>query len=84
MKTSTSFGVTYFPPTDLRTVFVEDCTYAMPRETWEGAAIVMGNSVRQWKPSYWPSRKKRLVDNVVETYSEYIKNSDALAMSQNP
>lgn len=80
-----SFGITYFPPTDSRTVFVEDCTYSMPMETWEGAALVMGNCVRQWKPSYWPSRKKRMVENVVASYSKYIYNSNehhALALAE--
>lgn len=76
MKSAKSFGVPYASPTDLRTVLIEDCTYSMPREGWDGVALIMGNCVRQWRASYWPSRKRRLIDHVVAAYTKYVTEAD--------
>jgi hypothetical protein len=51
----------YFPPSVLRTMFVEEYTAAHGAEPdmWDGCAAIMGNSVPQWRKHYNPSAKRR-------------------------
>jgi len=68
MKTAPS-GLPYHPPSKFRTIFVEEFTahHHMEPELWDGAAVIMGNSVEQWQRTYNPSRKRRMAQQVVNT-----------------
>ena len=61
-------GITYFPPSKARTIFVEAYlqAHAADPELWEGAAAIMGNTPRQWRDSYTPNRKRRLIAQAVQ------------------
>lgn len=59
------YNARYFPPTAARSIFVMHFTDVAPEEMWEGAATVMGNSVRTWNNVYWRNKRQRLVDRVV-------------------
>jgi hypothetical protein len=63
----------YFPPSSARTVFVEDYTskFGVEPEMWDGAAAIMGNTVRQWGASYNPSRRQRIAQRAVDGHAEY-------------
>ena len=71
-----------FPPNDARTMFVETYTSDTGNapEFWDGAAVVMGNSVQQWGASYNPSKRSRLAQQAVDAHQAYAQN--ALAISQ--
>lgn len=76
METSLQFGVQPCPPTHFRTLFVENFTCSeggAPEELWEGAAIIMGNSVPTWNSSYYPSRRRRMARNTVKAYNSFIQ-----------
>jgi hypothetical protein len=62
----------YFAPSKARTIFVEAYmgATATDPEVWEGAAAIMGNSPRQWRDSYTPNRKRRLVALAVQRHSQ--------------
>lgn len=62
----------YFPPSTLRTMFVEEYTSAhgSEPEMWDGCAAIMGNSVAQWEKHYNPSAKRRAVDRAIKSYTE--------------
>lgn len=76
MASAAAFGLTYITPTIARTVFVEDYSSHCPPQFWEGAATVMGNTVRQWKASYMPSRKRKLVQNMAYNFQAYVDVAD--------
>ena len=64
----------YFPPSKGRTLFVEHfiaSTGHQPKESWEGAAMAMGNSVKQWKEFYAPRMKHRLAQDAVHQHREW-------------
>ena len=65
MKSTTELP--YFCPSLARTSYVEQVSNdtGLPPEMWDGAATVMGNSVRQWAQSYNPSRRRRLAQQAV-------------------
>jgi len=69
-------GLKYFAPSAARTVFVEGytSTHGVGPDTWDGAALIMGNSVSQWFASYNPSRKRRLAQVAISHHSSYIAN----------
>lgn len=77
MRDCDLFGFERFPPTHGRTIFVQDYTEDGDPEMWEGAALVMGNSLRQWKQTYWPSRNKRMVDRAISNHVDYVQSSDS-------
>lgn len=60
----------YFAPSKARTIFVEAymSATATDPDAWEGAAAIMGNSPRQWRDSYTPNRKRRLVALAVQRH----------------
>jgi hypothetical protein len=67
MRTAKPYGIKYVPPSRMRSVFVEQYTavhHAEP-EMWDGAAVIMGNSVEQWRRTYNPSLKRRLAQRAV-------------------
>lgn len=70
----TGSNVPYFAPSAGRTIFVEGYTSGngADESLWEGAALVMGNSVRRWKESYNPSRKRRLVELAMGNQQGYV------------
>lgn len=41
-----------------------------PKE-WEGAAYIMGNSLRQWWQSYAPTHKSRMASVAIAGHSRY-------------
>lgn len=64
----------YFPPSKGRTLFVESfisSTGHQPQESWEGAAMAMGNSVKQWKEFYAPRMKHRLAQEAVHKHQAW-------------
>jgi hypothetical protein len=64
----------YFPPSKGRTLFVEHfiaSTGHQPQESWEGAAMAMGNSVKQWREFYAPRMKHRLAQEAVHKHREW-------------
>lgn len=63
------FQATRFAPTAARSIFVMHFTDVAPEEMWEGAATVMGNSVRAWNTIYWRDKRQRLVNKVVSAMS---------------
>ena len=61
----------YFPPSKGRTLFVESfiaSTGHQPQESWEGAALAMGNSVKQWREFYAPRMKHMLAQEAVHSH----------------
>ena len=61
----------YFPPSKGRTLFVENfiaSTGHQPQDSWEGAALAMGNSVKQWREFYAPRMKGRLAQEAVHKH----------------
>ena len=69
-----SHGLPYFAPSKAHTIFVEGYTQAAAAdlELWEGAAAIMGNTPRQWRDSYTPGRKRRLVAQAVLRHGEFV------------
>jgi hypothetical protein len=82
MDTALGFGLPYITPTLARTVFIEDCCNHTPPQFWEGAALVMGNTVKQWRQSYNPSRKRRLVEDMTALFHNYIVEADNQGWNQ--
>ena len=71
MRTAAAFKIPRFPPSDGRTIFVEDFTSSQHPNKWEGAALIMGNTTQQWRASYMPSKKQRLVAAAVENHASF-------------
>ena len=72
-------NVIRFPPSLARKSFVEWYTleYGEEPEMWDGAADIMGNSVRKWKEVYNVSNKKRRMQKTVDRFSERHSAADA-------
>jgi hypothetical protein len=72
MKSTTH--IAYCPPSLFRTSFIEDYTSenGVEPDMWDGAACVMGNSVRQWRESYNPSRRSRQARATIAAHSRYV------------
>lgn len=66
----------YLPINTYRKVFVSDRLENpdRPGPSNEGAAIIMGNSVRQWHASYWPNKQQKLADGAAKDMATYRKN----------
>ncbi len=79
----TKFGApyTYLPLNKYRSVFVTDRLERpdVPGPSNEGAAIIMGNSVRQWHASYWPTRRQTQARQAVEGMEAYRQHLLALS-----
>lgn len=65
--------ITYFPPGLARTSFVDCYTseYGEEPEVWDGAATVMGNTVKTWKQHYNPRDRLRAAQHAVNTHSSF-------------
>ena len=61
------------PPSCYRPVFVTDRLERphVPGPSNEGAAIIMGNSVRQWHASYHPGKRQKQANNAVQALGAY-------------
>jgi hypothetical protein len=72
-------NVTRFPPSLARKSFVEWYTleYGEEPDMWDGAADIMGNSVRKWREVYNVSNKKRRMQKTVDRFSERHLAADA-------
>jgi hypothetical protein len=70
----TGSNIPYFPPSAGRTIFVEGYTSnnGADEGCWDGAALIMGNSVKRWKESYNPSRKRRLAELALGNQQGYV------------
>lgn len=68
--------IAYFPPVAGRRIFVEGYTSSngVEPDLWDGAAHVMGTSVRRWGETYNPSRKRRQAQQAVDNHSNYMAN----------
>ena len=66
-------GMEHFCASRARTAFVEDYTSQLGVEPdlWDGAACLMGNTVRQWTASYRPHRRQMLAQRSVDAHAEY-------------
>lgn len=84
--TSTGFLLPYFPPKDCRQIFVDDymLMYGREPEMLDGAAAVMGNSVRQWRDSYNPSRRRVAARRAVARHATFTAAVVAAAMPALP
>lgn len=67
-------SIPYFPPVAGRRIFVEGYTSSngVEPDLWDGAAHVMGTSVRRWGETYNPSRKRRQAQLAVDNHSNYM------------
>ena len=78
----------FFPPSKGRTLFVEHyiaSTGHQPQECWEGPALAMGNSVKQWREFYAPRMKGRLAQEAVHQHSVWREGlKSGLASSSAP
>jgi hypothetical protein len=72
-------NVIRFPPSLARKSFVEWYTleYGEEPDMWDGAADIMGNSVRKWREVYNVSNKKRRMQKAVDRFSERHSAADA-------
>jgi hypothetical protein len=63
----------YLPINTYRKVFVADRLENpdRPGPSNEGAAIIMGNSVRQWQASYWPNKQQKLAHGAAADMEVY-------------
>lgn len=68
-------GLSYFKPSAARNMFVEDYTGAngVAPDMWDGAAVLMGNSVRQWEMSYGSSKRKRGAQEAADSHARYME-----------
>lgn len=70
-----NLGLPIFPPNAARTIFVEAYTSANGAEPdyWDGAAAVMGNTVRQWSASYRPNRLVNAAEQAIEAHTSFVQ-----------
>lgn len=61
------------PFNDYRKVFVTDRMEQpdRPGPNNDGAATIMGNSVRQWHESYWPNKRRKLAQQAADEMDQY-------------
>lgn len=66
--------IMYFRPSLARTTFVEDYTgeHGVEPNVWDGAATIMGNTVRQWHVSYNRVKQAREAQQAVARHAEYV------------
>lgn len=68
------FGVTCFPPSLARTSFVSEYTNSLGvhPNMWDGAATVMGNTVRTWHRNYSPHKRSRECQRSVDLHNAFV------------
>lgn len=71
----TAPDIPHFPPSLARTSYVEDFISGMGDrpQTWDGAAVIMGNSVKTWKRNYAPTQRIRSARDVIALHAEFTK-----------
>ena len=64
----------YFPPSLARTSFVSKYMEAtgMTPNMWDGAATVMGNTVRTWSANYNPRKRARESQDAVNLHQVFV------------
>ena len=69
----TAVGVPYFAPSLARTCFVDKYTDEFGEEPalWEGAATIMGNTVKMWNEQYNPLKRGREAQAAVDRHSAF-------------
>ena len=75
-RTGRRFGIQHFAPSQARTLFVEDFAQHMDEHRWNEAAVVMGNSSRQWRASYMPGRRTRMAQMAAMHHAEYVQRRE--------
>jgi hypothetical protein len=76
-KTISGDILEYFPPSAARNAFIEDYTgrFGDNPDLWEGAAMIMGNTVAQWEKTYYrKARRRGLMQRAVEAHSTYMQS----------
>ena len=71
----TSTDIKHFPPSLARTSYVEEYISGMgdkPR-TWDGAAVIMGNSVKTWGQNYAPMWRYKKAQEVIALHADYTR-----------
>lgn len=65
--------IPYFPPSLARTSFVDSYTSLFGEEpdAWEGAATVMGNTVKMWNEMYNPLKRGREAQDAVDRHVDF-------------
>ena len=65
--------IPYFPPSLARTSFVDSYTsvFGEEPEAWEGAATVMGNTVKMWNEMYNPLKRGREAQAAVDRHEGF-------------
>lgn len=71
----TAKDMPHFPPSLARTSYVEDFIAGMGDKphTWDGAAVIMGNSVKTWVRNYAPTYRARTSRDVIALHAEFTK-----------
>jgi hypothetical protein len=73
-------SIAYFCPSLARTAFVTEytSTSGLDAEMWDGAATVMGNTVKMWNKEYNPRKRIREAQAAVDSHESFV---DRLFMS---
>jgi len=68
-----SASIPYFPPSLARTSFVDEYTQTYGEEPamWEGAATIMGNTVKTWMEAYNPRKRGRDAQAAVDNHQHF-------------
>lgn len=71
----TAKDIPHFPPSLARTSYVEDFIAGMgdKPQTWDGAAVIMGNSVKTWTQNYAPTRRLRSARETIALHAEFTR-----------
>ena len=69
----TAVGVPYFAPSLARTSFVNTYTneFGVEPALWDGAATIMGNTVKMWNEQYNPLKRGREAQAAVDRHSAF-------------
>lgn len=69
----TAPDIDYFCPSLARTSFVDEYTNTsgLPVDMWDGAATVMGNTVKMWQKAYNPLKRGRDAQAAVDMHGDF-------------
>ena len=69
-------SIPYFPPSLARTSFVDAYTdeFGVEPSFWDGAATVMGNTVKMWNEQYNPKKRGREAEMAVANHKGFADN----------
>lgn len=73
-RTASDYGVQVFPPSLARTSFVSEYTNSLGVHPtmWDGAATVMGNTVRTWERNYSPHKRSKECQRSVDLHAAFV------------